>query len=189
LNKPTPTTVRGASVRARVSESLRYSRRSSACCSLGRRLRRFRWGTRLRLFAGISETAPQHANRGVSIRTAISSGWSELQSGGWRESYPKDLSVFANAAQFKSAERFEPSVTTSRGLCKPRREQDLSIEPLAEVFDSNHFVNRGSNHREVKPVSRAGCDPKWCNQAVRRSDLFGLLSLAAAARFRVRAFQ
>ena len=34
-----------------------------------------------------------------------------------------------------------------------------------------------------------GCDPKWCNQAVRRSDLFGLLSLAAAARCRVRAFQ
>src|SRR5271166_1310322 len=35
----------------------------------------------------------------------------------------------------------------------------------------------------------SGCDPKWCNQAVRRSDLFGLLSLAAAARCRVRAFQ
>ena len=47
------------------------------------------------------------------------------------------------------------AVTAPSGLCKPRREQDLSIEPLAEFFNSNHFVNRGSNHGEVKPVSRA----------------------------------
>ena len=41
----------------------------------------------------------------------------------------------------------------------------------------------------VNRDSLTGCDPKWCNQAVRRSDLFGLLSLAAAARCRARAFQ
>ena len=78
-----------------------------------------------------------------------------MQSGGRKELQPKNLFVFANAAQFKLAERLEASVTTSRSLCKPRREQNLSIQPLAEFFDSNHFVNRGSNHGEVKPVRRA----------------------------------
>ena len=43
--------------------------------------------------------------------------------------------------------------------------------------------------RKARGAAGVGCDPKWCNQAVRRSDLFGLLSLAAAARCRVRAFQ
>ena len=78
-----------------------------------------------------------------------------MQSGGRREPQPKNLFGFANAAQFKLPERLEASVAASRGLCKPRREQDLSIKPLAEFFDSNHFVNRRSNHGEVKPVSRA----------------------------------
>jgi hypothetical protein len=93
----------------------------------------------------------------VSGRTEISSGWSELQSAGRREPQPKNLFVFANAAQFKFAERLEASVTTSRGLCKPRREQDLSIKPLTEFFDSNHFVNRGSDHGEVH-AAVAGSD-------------------------------
>jgi hypothetical protein len=53
------------------------------------------------------------------------------------------------------AHSVQASVTTSRGLCKRRREQDLTIEPVAKFFDSNHFVNRGSNHREIKPVNRA----------------------------------
>jgi len=34
-----------------------------------------------------------------------------------------------------------------------------------------------------------GCDPKWCNHAVRRDDFWGLLSLAAAGLFWERAFQ
>ena len=49
------------------------------------------------------------------------------------------------------------------------------------------FVERAKSL--VKRTGMIGCDPKWCNQAVRRSDLFGLLSLAAAARCRARAFQ
>src|SRR5208337_2571814 len=52
------------------------------------------------------------------------------------------------------------------------------------VKESNDVQRRSAG---ILPIS--GCDPKWCNQAVRRSDLFGLLSLAAAARCRARAFQ
>jgi hypothetical protein len=40
-----------------------------------------------------------------------------------------------------------------------------------------------------KPMTKEGCDPKWCNQAVRRSDFCGLLSLATAGLCWARAFQ
>src|SRR5271166_1757758 len=54
LNKPTPTIVRDASVRSRVSENLGGSGRSFACGSSAHHLYQIRWNTTLRLFAGIS---------------------------------------------------------------------------------------------------------------------------------------
>jgi hypothetical protein len=55
----------------------------------------------------------------ASGQTLISSGLSELQSGGLREPQPKNLLGLIDAAELKLAERFQASVTTPRGLSKP----------------------------------------------------------------------
>src|SRR5208282_6803923 len=67
------------------------------------------------------------------------------------------------------------------GTFKMRVEQRVRLHrrrAAARQFDAS---------RTLPDIGGMGCDPKWCNQAVRRSDLFGLLSLAAAARCRARA--
>ena len=65
---------------------------------------------------------------------------------GLREPQPKYLLGLIDAAQLKTSERLQASVTASRGLSEPRREQDLLAKRFTELFHSNHLIDRRSNH-------------------------------------------
>jgi hypothetical protein len=130
----------------------------------------------------------------VSGRTEISSGSSELQIDSRSEPQSKNLFVFANAAQFKLAERLEASVTTSRSLCNPRREQDLSISRSQSLRRSKAGRRSDLGQAKGEWKSFGSLDARQRPEAIKvfgsqlssRSQRFGVRRRATASATRAR---
>jgi hypothetical protein len=106
----------------------------------------------------------------------------------------KNLFVFANAAQLKLAERLEASVTTSRSLCKPRREQDLSISRSQSLHRSKAGRRSDLGQAKGEWKSFGSLDARQRPEAIKvfgsqlssRSQRFGVRRRATASATRAR---